>query len=1521
MTDNIKYTISIDAQAAIKAINDLVSNTAKLNGATGNSDQAIQKMERELVKLSARLREITGANGAASKSTQEVAKSAEQAAQGLRSYRNASTSVDTAIKQGISIRNQELKQLRATIEAREELAKVQGGRNYNNASVISDSGIAQRQKDSQQFSAGLQARMMGQVATETENAAKAAREGEAAFAGLANTRYALYDVSRTLAVISAAALGVSIAIIKVGADFETMFAAVQRTSQTSRSEFGELREELIDISTQIPATVDDIAKVATIAGQLGVASGSIAEFTRTIMMFSAATGVGVEQASESIGRVAQLAKVSSAEYENLAASIYQVGITSVSTEDQILRTAENIAAIAEQSGFAAKDTVALSSALASIGIRAENARGSLQRSFNIIEAAVRGGGEELEKFNKIAGGIDFQAAWQEDSADAFYQLIEGLGAAADRGEDLNAVLAEVGIVGVRNTDVLRRLAGNTEVYALAIDEASTAYAEGTALADGYAITAETLGARLQTLKDTWRAIIDALNDDTVIKAIVDGLQRMASNALEVARSPLGKIFGALAVTLGLVAGGITGIVAAMALGLASIYAMVTATKFLTDQKFKESTAWGLARKVIDEYAVATGRATVAQTMAARGGTGVIATMRGVAVATGAASIAMRALKYAIVSTGIGIALIAIGEGIAWAMRQGRSESEKLESSFSNLSGLADAVKQDTMSAADAFSEFEINVKDVNKELDENEQAQLDAKNAADLINGTLDEQADAVKGAADEFGNLTLKIGEATRAWIAAEFFNDEDGPTDFRDDLTEFVKNYGGLQSDFEFQPFYDLIAEDTSGKKAEEYARNEISTLQTAMDKILGENTTENGLLVVDDATHAEIMQLEAEILLVENAIKRMNNDVIPAFNNMKTDLKVETVIDPNAIQEINELEEGFDDAIEKMGVLGALGGEIALNESLNQLGASLQENGNEFNTFTEAGRSNLKALEAVLSEVAAQTGEDTHAYDVAVASIAQAMVDTGQVSIEQLEALANAGVNFGNNLIAVANVTGVAVAELQRQKAALLDAGDAISLQGARYAGMAAQEAAKATPPLIDTTKYLKQIQSGWDDAADAAEKSGRKQGGAGKKAADGAKKTAKEIRTLSDYVSDLGKVMGDSFDFRFGYQQSVDDTAEAFRKIQQAMDDARDKARDLKIEMKELRATLKGLSAERDILEYQLTVAVEYGDTLRENEIRAELAENEADAAGIRADLKDTSKELAEAEEFLKASLEDNTEAGAKHRDMILDLIESYQKQIIEYANTGASQAEVEAYAKKLRAEFQKQAKQLGYNTEEVKTYSAAFDDAITIVKKMPRKITLSVNANPALRALDEYNAKLNKVRDNAKRGGFTPPLGLDTTAMAKGAGAMDLWIKMYGLQQKASGYAKSGSPIPSWITEEIGDLSRRIKSGSYRSGGYTGDIPENEVAGVVHGQEYVVDAPRVKKLGVPFLNALGRSTEGSAMSGVTNVSASMPSTLVVELGPRSLRAVENGGNLSVNLDGRELTKTVNRHNKLTGVRGG
>lgn len=95
------------------------------------------------------------------------------------------------------------------------------------------------------------------------------------------------------------------------------------------------------------------------------------------------------------------------------------------------------------------------------------------------------------------------------------------------------------------------------------------------------------------------------------------------------------------------------------------------------------------------------------------------------------------------------------------------------------------------------------------------------------------------------------------------------------------------------------------------------------------------------------------------------------------------------------------------------------------------------------------------------------------------------------------------------------------------------------------------------------------------------------------------------------------------------------------------------------------------------------------------------------------------------------------------------------------------------------------------------------------------------------------------------------------AFAKEPGTV--WNK---LKASAIAAAKSSSFIP---------LIQAVTPKGFKSGGYTGNIGVNSIAGVVHGQEYVMNAKATKRIGV---NNLERLSNGEGIGGNTTINVNV-----------------------------------------------
>src|SRR5690625_5502721 len=96
----------------------------------------------------------------------------------------------------------------------------------------------------------------------------------------------------------------------------------------------------------MPVDWGDLTRIGEMAGQMGIASNEVADFTETVTRYSASTDVTVDAAATTMGRLSELRNVTSDEYDNLTTSNLRGRVNSVGTESQIADTCQQCTCIA-----------------------------------------------------------------------------------------------------------------------------------------------------------------------------------------------------------------------------------------------------------------------------------------------------------------------------------------------------------------------------------------------------------------------------------------------------------------------------------------------------------------------------------------------------------------------------------------------------------------------------------------------------------------------------------------------------------------------------------------------------------------------------------------------------------------------------------------------------------------------------------------------------------------------------------------------------------------------------------------------------------------------------------------------------------------------------------------------------------------------------------------------------------------------------------------------------------------------
>jgi len=526
---------------------------------------------------------------------------------------------------------------------------------------------------------------------------------------IVRARYALYDVANEGRRVGLVMVGLGLAAAKVGGDFEKAFKDVERTTGLTGTALMNMKESLLAISQSTPISFKDVTTVATLGAQMGIAAGGVDEFASTVSKFSAVTGVAVDTASMSFGRIAELLKVSSSEYENLASSVLYAGRNSIATEEQILTLTSQIAASASQAGFLASETIGLATALASLGIPPEQARGVILRLFADFDKAVSEGGQTLNDYGVLLGqsAEEVKSLWQSNPAQFFTAFTDALGQTSSTAEGLNGVLASLGIVETREVNVLQRLAGNQKLVKESMENAGASYASNSDLSEQYALKTDNLNDKLLQLSNNLLALSAAIGQGlgVFLKPIIDLLSSLLKT---ITSNPIALTIATISAVLATGAGIFLLYKAAIAQAIGTMFAMKTTMTELAAEGIKTTISLSGLRAVMVQLGVSGGLAGTGLNKASLSITGLKA------AASGAAAMLTRFIPL-MAAVGVGMAVVDSSSKAAnQRLAKMSEEIYKVGVAGKSLDEVdffsADAGKIISVDKLDGFSDFQTQLK-------------------------------------------------------------------------------------------------------------------------------------------------------------------------------------------------------------------------------------------------------------------------------------------------------------------------------------------------------------------------------------------------------------------------------------------------------------------------------------------------------------------------------------------------------------------------------------------------------------------------------------------------------------------------------------------------------------------------------------------------------------------------------------------------------------------------------------------
>lgn len=312
--------------------------------------------------------------------------------------------------------------------------------------------------------------------------------------------------------VTPAIVGVGAASIAAATSIDTSLTNVKKTVDGTEAEYAALKDAAVEFSKTNAVSASQVLDIQALGAQLGFTVDELEEFGRVASGLDIATNMDAETASTNMAQFANITKMAHSEISNYASALVGLGNSYATTESDISNMAMRLASAGTQVGMSQADILGLATALSSMGMEAEAGGSAVSTIMANIDKAVATGSADMQDWASAAGmsADQFANAWKSSPVDALSAVLAGMEAATEGGGNMSLMLEELGISELRQTDAMKRLAGNASYLGDAVKTANDAWSENTALSNEVANRNESLAAKFEMLKNRAIAVGDQI---------------------------------------------------------------------------------------------------------------------------------------------------------------------------------------------------------------------------------------------------------------------------------------------------------------------------------------------------------------------------------------------------------------------------------------------------------------------------------------------------------------------------------------------------------------------------------------------------------------------------------------------------------------------------------------------------------------------------------------------------------------------------------------------------------------------------------------------------------------------------------------------------------------------------------------------------------------------------------------------------------------------------------------------------
>jgi TP901 family phage tail tape measure protein len=307
--------------------------------------------------------------------------------------------------------------------------------------------------------------------------------------------------------------------IAESAKFQKELLNAAKTTEFSRDKLGVLKEGLVDLSKQVNITAVDLAKIATMGGQIGLGSAgpqALVEFTKTVATAVSALDLSAEEVVASFGKLINIFNIPPNQFRNAMSALNEVSNVSNATADQLFDVVRRIGNLG--GSVTMPQATALSATMIDLGLTAETAGTTLTKIF----ADFKSNASEFASLVK-SDTIPTTQAWVDlvakDGIAALNAYIDALNKLPlQTASEIKGRLTGEG----RLFEAVTKLQNQRRRELAVIEDATKAEQELAAIQEGRVAASE---EEVKALKDRVDAIREAAKEANVLARLTNAAER------------------------------------------------------------------------------------------------------------------------------------------------------------------------------------------------------------------------------------------------------------------------------------------------------------------------------------------------------------------------------------------------------------------------------------------------------------------------------------------------------------------------------------------------------------------------------------------------------------------------------------------------------------------------------------------------------------------------------------------------------------------------------------------------------------------------------------------------------------------------------------------------------------------------------------------------------------------------------------------------------------------------------------